>query len=212
MFTFSDWLMFIPASILISMTFGPNNFTSVMNGMRYGPTSAIKACTGRVVVFAAMVLLTAGGLGIILATSHTAFEILKWCGVIYLAYLGIKVFRSPPDESLSDAGHGKYAYHGAYPLIRQEFMIAIANPKAILIMTAILPQFIDPHGDYFQQFIIIGGTFLATEFVAAWIYGMAGHYVGTRNFGASVQKRINHATGGMFLIFASILAAAEQKS
>lgn len=210
MLTFVDWLMFIPASILLSLTFGPNNFISVVNGMRYGPVAATKACSGRVVVFAAMILLTAAGLGVVLATSETAFTVIKWCGVLYLAYLGIKIFMSSGDDSLLSNIGEKHAYEGAYPLIKKEFMIAAANPKAILIMTAVLPQFIDTNGDYFQQFMIIGVTFLTTEFLAAWIYGIAGNFVGTRNFGASVQKRINHATGGMFFIFAALLALAEQ--
>lgn len=212
MLTFIDWLMFIPASILISLTFGPNNFMSVVNGMRYGPMAATKACSGRVVVFAAMILITAAGLGVVLATSQTAFEMIKWCGVIYLAYLGIKIFRSSGDDSLLNSNGVKPVYEGAYPLIKKEFVIAAANPKAILIMTAVLPQFIDTSGDYFLQFMIIGATFLTTEFLAAWIYGLAGNFVGTRSFGVEMQRRINHATGGMFLIFAALLAFTEHES
>ncbi|MDV7338376.1 LysE family translocator [Terasakiella sp. A23] len=212
MLTFMDWLMFIPASILISLSFGPNNFMSVVNGMRFGPVAATKACTGRVIVFAAMVVITAAGLGILLATSKTAFEVIKWCGVAYLAYLGIKIFMAKSDESLLPSNGEKSVYRGSLPLMKKEFMIAAANPKAILVMTAVLPQFISMDGDYFQQFMIIGVTFLATEFIAAWTYGMAGHFVGTRNFGAAMQQKINHATGGMFLIFAALLAFAEQES
>jgi threonine/homoserine/homoserine lactone efflux protein len=210
MLTFSDWLMFIPASFLLSLTFGPNNFTSVMVGMRHSPTMAIKACTGRIVVFAGMIALTAGGLGIILATSHTAFLIIKWCGVAYLGYLGIKVMFAKTDESFLKKDAGDAHQERLFDLIRREFFIAAGNPKAILIMTAILPQFVDPHGDYMQQFALIGTTFLMTEYLAAWMYGLAGHFVGTRNFGASLQRKINHVTGGMFLIFAAALALAEQ--
>ena len=209
MLTFVDWLMFIPASILLSMTFGPNNLTSVVNGMRYGPAVAFKACTGRIIVFVAMLVLTASGLGILLATSQTAFEIIKWCGVVYLAFLGVRIFLSSSDESFLKSNGTKHVYAGMFPLIKKEFMLAAANPKAILIMTAVLPQFIDMHGDYFQQFAIISVTFLCTEYLAAWIYGLAGHYVGTRNFGGHVQKRINHATGVMFILFATVLALSE---
>jgi len=212
MLTFTDWLMFIPASILLSLTFGPNNFTSVMVGMRYGPVRATKACSGRIIVFIAMMVLTAAGLGIILATSHTAFTIVKWCGVAYLGYLGIKLFMAPADDSFLKANRENMPEETLRSLIRREFMIAAGNPKAILILTAILPQFIDPHGDYMSQFLIIGTTFLVTEYFAAWTYGMAGHFVGTRNFGASLQRKINHVTGGMFLIFAALLAASEQRS
>ncbi len=212
MLSLIDWLMFIPASILISLTFGPNNFMSVVNGMRFGPLAATKACSGRVVVFAAMILVTAAGLGMVLASSKTAFEVIKWFGVIYLAYLGIKIFLSRGDDSLLNSSGEKPVYDGAFPLIKKEFVIAAANPKAILIMTAVLPQFIDTNGDYFLQFMIIGATFLTTEFIAAWLYGMAGSFVGARSFGVSTQRRINHATGGMFLIFAALLAFTEHES
>lgn len=212
MLTLIDWLMFIPASILLSLTFGPNNFLCVIHGMRYGPLVTTKACTGRVIVFIGMILVTALGLGVVLATSQTAFEVIKWCGVVYLAYLGVKIFMSSPDENALNANGANHTFNGLFPLMKKEFVVAVANPKAILIMTAVLPQFIDMSGDYFQQFMIIGVTFLVTEYLAAWIYGMAGHFVGARNFGPSMQKRINHATGGMFLVFAGLLALAERES
>jgi len=183
-----------------------------MNGMRFGPLVAAKACTGRVIVFAVMILVTALGLGVVLATSQTAFEVIKWGGVIYLAYLGIKIFMNAGDAGLLSSQGPSVVYEGALPLIKKEFVVAAANPKAILIMTAVLPQFIDMSGDYFQQFVIIGVTFLMTEYLAAWMYGVAGHFVGLRNFGPAVQKRINHATGGMFLTFATILAFTERDS
>jgi len=212
MLTLIDWLMFIPASILLSLVFGPNNFLCVIHGMRFGPLVATKACTGRVFVFAGMILVTALGLGVVLATSQAAFEVIKWCGVVYLAYLGIKIFMSPSDEGVLSSNGVNHAFKGILPLMKKEFVVAAANPKAILIMTAVLPQFIDMRGNYFQQFMIIGVTFLVTEYLAAWIYGMAGHFVGARNFGPSVQKRINHATGGMFLVFAALLALAEREA
>jgi len=211
MLTFMDWLLFLPASLLLSLTFGPNNFTSVLNGMRYGPAMAAKASIGRVVVFSVMLFLTATGLGLLLASSKTAFEVIKWAGVIYLAYLGIKMFFSKTDPSLAQKTDNA-GYQSSFPLIRKEFTLAAANPKAILIMTAVLPQFISTEGDYFQQFLIISLTFLLTEVISAWLYGIAGHFVGTRNFTEAMQRKINHATGGMFLIFATLLAFAEQES
>jgi homoserine/homoserine lactone efflux protein len=212
MLSFVDWLLFIPASMLLSLTFGPNNFLCVVHGMRYGPWVAAKACTGRVVVFSAMILITALGLGVLLATSETAFEVIKWCGVAYLAFLGIKMFVTSGDDTLLSSNKAVHVFPGIFPLMKKEFMIAGANPKAILIMTAVLPQFIDTNGDYFQQFMIIGITFLVTEYIAAWIYGMAGKFVGTRNFGSAMQNRINHATGGMFLLFATLLAFAKREA
>ncbi len=211
MLTFMDWVTFIPASFLISMALGPNNFNSIMIGMRHRPSAAVQACAGRVVVFAAMVVLTAAGLGIILASSQSAFLIIKWAGVVYLGFLGLKVIFSKNEADLSVSGQTLAQQETVKHLMRREFMIAAANPKAILIMTAILPQFVDPHGDYIPQFAIIGSTFLMTEFAAAWVYSLIGHYIGTRNFGAAIQRKINYATGGMFLIFATILAFAEQE-
>ncbi len=211
MLTFVDWILFIPASFLISMALGPNNFNSIMIGMRHRPFAAVQACTGRVIVFAAMVILTAAGLGIILANSQSAFLVIKWAGVVYLAFLGLKVIFSKNEADLSEGGSKPARKETAKDLARREFMIAAANPKAILIMTAILPQFVDPSGDYVPQFAIIGATFLMTEFAAAWVYSLIGYYIGTRNFGIAIQRRINYATGGMFLIFATILAFSEQE-
>lgn len=207
--SFVDWLWFIPISISISLTLGPNNFLSMVNGMKHGPWAATQACSGRVVAFAVYALLTAFGLGVLLATSQTAFELLKWGGVLYLAYLGLKIMRSPPEDNAAIQGQ---IVRKKGDLLRKEFTIAIANPKAILIMTAVLPQFIDPAGDYTQQFLIIGTTFLATEYVAAAIYGGVGHVLGARNFNDTIQRRINIGTGGMFIVFAALLALSEQEA
>ena len=95
------WLVFVPASFALNMAPGPNNLLAMSNGVRFGFGRAVMAGSGRLIAFAAMITLTALGLGAVLAASELAFHIIKWCGAAYLVYLGIRLWRTRPDPDFA---------------------------------------------------------------------------------------------------------------
>jgi threonine/homoserine/homoserine lactone efflux protein len=193
----------------MSFSLGPNNLLSITNGLRYGPGTAVGAAAGRLVAFGAMLTLAAVGLGAVLAASELAFQVVKWFGVLYLAYLGWKIWRAPAPGLGATAEEGQ-PRRPLGRLLRQEFLVASGNPKAILIFTAILPQFIDPAAPYLDQFAILGATFLATESCAALGYGLAAGGLRLARLGPVAHRRMNRATGLLFLGFAAGLAASRR--
>ncbi|GAA2605757.1 hypothetical protein GCM10009863_19110 [Streptomyces axinellae] len=83
-----EWGAFLPAALLLAATPGANQLLTLRNGLRHGPAPAISASVGRFRAFALMVAAVAAGLGAVLTASEVAFGIVKWCGVVYLLWLG----------------------------------------------------------------------------------------------------------------------------
>ncbi|MHA7968169.1 LysE family translocator [Rhizobium sp. CAU 1783] len=200
-------LWFIPACFALNMAFGPNNLLALTNAMRVGIGKALIASLGRIVAFAIMIVITALGLGALLIASEVAFSAIKWAGAAYLVWLGIKLLRSPApivgglDEALP--------VRSTQSLARQEFWVAIGNPKAILIFTAFFPQFLD-RGDYATSFAVLGTIFLVLELAAIAVYAFIGSHLGRFAGRPSVFAWMNKASGGLMIAFGAMLALARR--
>jgi homoserine/homoserine lactone efflux protein len=199
------WLVFLPAAVLVAASPGANNFLALANGMRSGLLPAVVALAGRLAAFGLMILLVVVGLGAVLAASETAFAVIKWAGVAYLAWLGLRLWRSDdlPDEASA----------GATPsakLAAREFWVALTNPKAVLLFTAFVPQFVDPARPLAAQFVPLSATYIAVELVAATGYAFAGSRIKALRLGRSGRRRVNRVTGGMMIGAAAWLATARR--
>ena len=200
--TLLDALLFLPVALVLALTPGPNNFMAMRNGIQSGLTTAVLATTGRVLAFIILITITAVGLGAMLASSVLAFTVLKWAGAIYLIYLGIKAWRSREFSGLDNAEDEalqRRAQPSLRKLITQEFLIAISNPKALLLFTAIFPQFIDPALPATEQFVVLGGTYLLTEYISSAIYALFGLNIARFVKTSRGARRLNRATGGLFM-------------
>lgn len=163
-------LMFVPACFALNMAPGPNNLLSVSNATRYGFRLSCSAGVGRLLAFMGMIALASAGLAVVLHTSELLFYGIKTVGAIYLLYLAWQLWRAQPGEEDAAA----QARVGWWPLARQEFLVAAGNPKAILIFTAFLPQFVDPSRAMAPQFAVLGALFLLLETVALVMYAWMG--------------------------------------
>lgn len=205
------WLVTVPFLLLLALSPGPNNFTAMYNGMQVGPVGAVIASLGRNIAFAILMLVSALGLGAVIVSSVFWFGVVKWLGVVYLLYIGIKTWRSAV-VGLDEQGSGKLIVSsvGHYSRIRQEFLIAISNPKAILIFTAIFPQLLDLSMPVAPQFFVIGVTFIFCEFIAAYIYAVSGKQI--RRFIKSHKGmlRLNKGMGSLFVLASMLLASSSR--
>lgn len=165
-------ILFITACFALNMSPGPNNLLSMNNARCYGFKSALLAGLGRITAFAAMISLAASGLAVVLYASETLFLIIKIVGAAYLLWIAINFYRSKtnPISNIDDT-------RNQLELAKQEFLLAVGNPKAILIFTAFLPQFIDVSANVNEQFLILGVTFLLLELAAISLYAVFGIYL-----------------------------------
>lgn len=140
---------------------GPSNLFLLAHGIGHGRRSALAAMTGIETASAIRVLLAAAGLSAVLASSAAAFNLIRWAGVAYLAYLGVRAFRSRQPDS-SPGAPDKPA-----PLARSArkgLFVGLGNPKMVIFFLAFFPQFIHPgQGSEAAQMLILGALF--------WIIG-----------------------------------------
>lgn len=170
----SALLLFLPACFALNMAPGPNNLLSLNNATRYGFGPAVLAGAGRLIAFVGMMTLAAVGLAAILHTSELMFFVIKIAGAGYLFYLAVQLWRARPTlEQSNQPTRGNL-----FRLARAEFLLAAGNPKAIVIFTAFLPQFVDPIRPVAVQFALVGLLFLALEWIAIAAYAGIGAYLG----------------------------------
>lgn len=204
------WLVFVPATFLINLSPGPNNLLAMNNGVRFGFATALAGGLGRLPAFATLIALTVLGLGALLATSATAFAVLKWAGAAYLVYLGVKLWRAPVAELAAGDAAEAAGRRMIGALARREFLIAASNPKAILVFAAFFPQFLDPAQPAWPQLLAMGAAFLALEVVALALYAASGGGLG--RFMTSVRgRRIANRVSGTALIGAGLALAASRR-
>lgn len=206
-------LYFFPLAVGIALTPGPNNFCALNHGLREGVLAALVGTTGRVAAFAIFLTVSALGLGAMLLASEAAFNLLKWLGAAYLFWLGVQAWRSRDLGGLhsGDAADGATAAPRRWrELMRQEFWLGISNPKAMLLFAAIFPQFLDPARPAAMQFVTLGATYLAAEYVSSLVYGLGGRQIRRLVGSPQAARRLNQATGGVFIGAGGALLAAHR--
>ena len=121
---------------------------------------------------AVQVLAVAAGLGTIVERSITVFTVIKFCGALYLVYLGVQAIRHR--RSLADAFAAGVEPVPLGRILREGFLVGVTNPKSIVLFTAILPQFVDPHGSAPQlQLVVLGGICLVIALLSDSIWALA---------------------------------------
>lgn len=199
-------LVFVPACFALNMAPGPNNLLSISNASRYGLVMACLGGLGRLLAFAIMIALAAIGLTAVLHTSEWLFHGIKIVGAAYLFYIAVQLWRAKP--GMED--EVKVAMIGMGSLARQEFLVAIGNPKAILLFTAFLPQFVDQGGDVIRQFAVLGGLFLALECIAIALYGCMGVHARKLFARPSGKRLFNRICATLLAGAASVLLLARR--
>ncbi|MBW4024371.1 MAG: LysE family transporter [Proteobacteria bacterium] len=202
-----QWLLFLPAAAVVAASPGAGNFLALNNGLRSGLTPALLAITGRCAAFAIMIVLVMAGIGALLAASAIAFTVLKWAGVAYLIWLGIRMWRS--DDLAGPDTVGTQAASWRRLTVR-EFTVAATNPKAVLLFAAFLPQFVAADRPMPAQFLDLGGAYILIEFLTASGYAFAGSRIKAWRVTRRVARRINRITGGLMLTAAGWLAAMKR--
>lgn len=206
--TVGQLALFIPAAVVIALSPGPNNLLAFANGSRQGATLATIALLGRCLAFVLMIGMVIVGLGALLEASELAFQIVKWVGVAYLVYLGVKMFLDR-DTHQGDAASASVS---GLQLAKREFIVAMSNPKAILLFTAFVPQFIETsNGSSFTaQLMVLGLIYTVIEFFAAIVWAVSGAAI--RSLRPSARKLIlmNKIIGALMLGAAAMLATTKR--
>jgi len=165
---------------------------------------SMAAMAGCMLAIALVLAASAAGLTALLKAIPGAFEVLRYLGVAYLVYLGIKSWRA--EVSSEDAAGADMARRNSpMALFRGGFTIAISNPKLLLFAAAFFPQFIDPEQPKAPQFAILVGTFTVIEMLWYCTYALAGGTLSVYLRRPSVKRLFNRVTGSIFVGFGAAL-------
>ena len=200
--TTSTWLAFFVACWLISLSPGAGAISCMSVGMRFGFRRSIPNIFGLQVGALALVGIVAIGVGAVLAASPLAFAAIKWFGVAYLLWLGIAQWRAEAKPlEVDDA-----AVASGFPMFTRALLINLSNPKGIVFMLAVLPQFIDPHAAQWPQYALCAATLFLTDAVVMSGYTLLASRV-LRTLREPHHLLWMHRTfGGMFVVAGLLLA------
>lgn len=198
------WLAFFVASWIISFSPGSGAIYAMSCGLNHGFRRGFIGTFGLIAGIMTALAVVAVGLGAVLSTSTHAFTALKWLGVAYLVYLGLKQWRaSPVPMAAVDRDAPNVS---ARTLMVKGWAVNATNPKGLVFMMAVMPQFIDSQAALWSQYLAIAATMACTDFVAMAIYTAFAARV-LAFFRSEAQIRfLNRLFGGLFVAAATALA------
>jgi len=203
--TLETWLAFFAACWLISLSPGAGAISCMAAGLRFGLRRAMWNIVGLIIGIMFVLLVVAVGLGALLATSTLAFLVVKWLGVAYLVWLGVQQWRAPAIAIDADAAATSMA-GSRKQLVLRGFLVNATNPKGIVFMLAVLPQFIDPARPQLVQYLICGATLTLTDLVVMTGYtGLAARVLRLLRTPGQIRA-MNRTFGSLLMGMGALLA------
>lgn len=200
------WLAFLVAAVVIAVTPGPGAVLSIATGLRYGYANALRAIIGLEAALLVQLLVVALGLGALLAASSGAFLALKVIGAGYLVYLGVSKWRAPVEEL--DEGSALPRRRGG--LFLQGLLVNLTNPKALIFMVALVPQFVTANLPQLPQFAIIAVTMVTVDLLVMSAYALLAGRCRVWLHDPGMIRMQNRIFGGMFVSAGALLAASSK--
>ncbi|MEM0948358.1 MAG: LysE family translocator [Pseudomonadota bacterium] len=195
------WMIYVATVLALMSTPGPSQLLMLSNSGVHGFRRALATAAGDLSANTLQMLAAGLGLAAIIAASGAALTIIKWAGVAYLIWLGLRMIRRASPEAADAEGAPPKASLGK--LWMQGFITSAANPKAVVFFAALFPQFISVEAPFWPQFLIISLTYLVIDGCFLSAYGYGASWVSKR-FRGSAKAWIERAGGG-FMIIAAVL-------
>lgn len=206
---FQTWLLYVAAVFVLTITPGPSVLMCVTNSVKYGVRRASASALGSITSGCIIIAVVGVGFGAVLAASEKFFQAVKWIGVAYLIYIGIKAFISKQSsfEVSSEAGNTSKSLPGLY---LNGFLIGITNPKGLLFFSAFLPQFVNPDAPQLKQFFILGVTFVFFELFWLMFYANFAARVAPWLRAPGRARMFNRVSGATFVGAGALLATVKR--
>ncbi|MEK8030494.1 homoserine/homoserine lactone efflux protein [Ideonella sp. DXS29W] len=200
----STWIPFFFATVAISLSPGPGAIAAMGAGLNHGFDRGQRIAFGLALGVWTQLAVVGVGLGALLATSNTAFSVVKWIGVAYLIWLGIQQWRAPAQPLVArDEGAAPMSTRS---LILRGWTVNAVNPKGTVFLIAVLPQFVDTTQPLLAQYLVIGATFGVVEFcVMSGYAALASRVLGMLRTQRQMRAT-NRVFGGLFVVAGALLA------
>lgn len=203
------WLAFLAASVAIAISPGSGAVLSMSHGLAYGVRHASATILGLQAGVAGILLIAGLGVGALLIASATAFTVVKVLGATYLVWLGIKQWRAPVMPGTVAQAEECARPAQLLPSVRERFLLGfftnMTNPKGIVFMVAVLPQFIDPQRALWLQLLVLMVTTVAVDVVVMHGYAFMASRAQRWLSSARSRRAQNRVFGGVLMVMGASL-------
>ena len=199
---FDTWTVYVLTVLALMSTPGPSQLLMLSNSGVHGFTRALATAAGDLTANAFQMLAAGLGLAALIAASATALTIIKWAGVAYLIWLGLRMIRRAKPGGPAQTGQKDRA--SLQTLWLQGFLTSAANPKAVVFFAALFPQFISADTSFWPQFLILSVTYIALDGCFLSAYGLGSSWVVAR-FKGNARLWCERIGGGFMIGAAALL-------
>lgn len=200
---FSTWIAFVIAGTIIAISPGSGAVLSMSHGLAYGVRKASATVLGLQCGLLLVFAIAGAGVGSLLLASESAFNAVKVVGALYLIYLGVSQWRAPPGPAAEGARLEQHPTVSKRVLTG--FLTNATNPKGIIFMVAVLPQFIAQSLPLLPQLAILGATMVTIDTIV--MHGYAFLAASMQRFfrDARALRRQNRFFGGILVLMGGML-------
>lgn len=194
--------LYVATVLALMSTPGPSHLLMLSNSAAHGFGRALYTAAGDLTANALQMLAAGLGLAVLLTASGAALSVIKWAGVAYLLWLGLRMIRRAKRDEPETAQRGAGSRSGPWV---QGFLTSAANPKAVVFFAALFPQFISAEAPFWPQFLILSATYILIDGLFLSGYGASAAWIVSRFRGTA--RLWTERLGGSFMILAAVLLA-----
>lgn len=198
------WLLFVGTVLMFMITPGPSHLLMLSNSMTHGFRPSLATAAGDLTANALQMLAAGLGLAALLVASQQALAVVKWLGVAYLIWMGVRMLRQASAPSVGGQKGGRGT---ARALWLQGFLTSAANPKAVVFFAALFPQFIEADRPFVPQFLALSATYIVIDGLFLSGYGASASWLAKRLKDGA--HRWVQRLGGVFLSVAALLLGSK---
>lgn len=201
------WFAYMLACWVISISPGAGAIASMSSGLNYGFKRGYWNALGLQLALLVQIAIVAADVGVLFATTPWAFLAVKWFGVLYLLYLAYLQWTAPSQSIDIQVEHQQKSIS---KLLLNGFVVNITNPKAIVFLLAVLPQFLDLAKPQPSQYMIMATTMVSIDLIVMAGYtGLASKVLRLLK-SSKQQKFMNRTFAILFVCAASLLSFIHQ--
>lgn len=198
------WIAYFVAAWAIALSPGSGAVLSMSHGLAYGVRQTTATIVGLQLGLSVVLLVAGVGVGALLLASSTAFLVVKVLGAAYLIWLGLKQWRAPVAATADDLPAQDTQLSVRERLLRG-FLTNVTNPKGIVFMVAVLPQFIDPARALALQLLILLVTTVTVDLIVMHGYAWLASRLQALLRGARARLLQNRVFGGVLMAMGASL-------
>lgn len=198
----NTWWLYVTVVFLIAGTPGPNMLHVMVQSIQHGMARALASMAGLMSAVLLCLLASAAGLGALLKASPLLYDIIRYIGVAYLVWLGIKAWRAPVGNAQDGAATPQRSLRALY---LTGLGTGLSNPKLIVFAAALFPQFLDLHRPFLPQLGILVASFVVIESGWYCVYAVGGRSLAAWLAPANRRRLFNRGSGLIFIGFGAAL-------